>query len=258
MTGLLLTLFVIVCGVNEPDSLVPKESLRVVSACASLCILMKTFDWLRLFEATAFYVQLVQATIYDIAAFMILLIISLFIFGFPMGFLTLNSIGAENEVVTGVFGSWLPDLLFNQYLLALGEFNMDGFETSPQTFVCYLFFIGATFITQITMLNMLIAIMGDTFGRIIEAKEVNAMKTKIELMKDLSLVINEEKTEKEQKVFLFVVQPEINVEDEIEEWVGTFNSMKSHTEKKIKALEDKITTHFVKQEIEDKQSESRM
>ena len=41
------------------------------------------------------------------------------------------------------------------------------------------------------MLNMLIAIMGDTFGRIIEAKEVNAMKTKIELMKDLSLVITD-------------------------------------------------------------------
>lgn len=96
-----------------------------------------------------------------------------------MGFLTMNSIGAENEVVTSVFGNWGADLLFNQYLLSLGEFNMDGFETSPQLVICYLFFIGATFITQITMLNMLIAIMGDTFDRITEAKEVNALRTKI-------------------------------------------------------------------------------
>ena len=113
MIGLLLTLFVIICGVNEPDSLVGKESLRVVSAFASFCILLKTFDWLRLFEGTAFYVQLVQATLADIAAFMILLTFSLFIFGTPMGFLTLNSIGAENEVVPSVFGPWLFDLLFN-------------------------------------------------------------------------------------------------------------------------------------------------
>ena len=70
---------------------------------------------------------------------------------------------------------------------------MEGFDST----ICYLFFIGATFITQITMLNMLIAIMGDTFGRIIEAKEVNAMKTKIELMEDLSLVMNDEDKDEE-------------------------------------------------------------
>ena len=56
MTGLLMTLFVIVCGVNEPDVMVSKESLRVVAAFASLRLLTKTFDWLRLFEETAFYI----------------------------------------------------------------------------------------------------------------------------------------------------------------------------------------------------------
>lgn len=56
LSGLLMTLFVIVCSVNEPDSLMSKEHLRVVAAFASFCILTKTFDWLRLFEETAFYV----------------------------------------------------------------------------------------------------------------------------------------------------------------------------------------------------------
>ena len=75
---------------------------------------------------------------------------------------------------------------------------MDGFDLSPQKTICYVFFIGATFMTQVTMLNMLIAIMGDTFGRIIEAKEVNALKTKIDLMKDLSLVITDKNDVMEQ------------------------------------------------------------
>ena len=86
---------------------------------------------------------------------------------------------------------------------------MDGFDLSPQKNICYLFFIGATFSTQVTMFNMLIAIMGDTFGRIIEAKQVNALKTKIDLMNDLSLVITDRNEEMEQDVFLFVITPEV-------------------------------------------------
>ena len=56
MGGMLMILFVIICGVNEPDTFISKEPLRVVAAFASLCLLTKTFDWLRLFEETAFYV----------------------------------------------------------------------------------------------------------------------------------------------------------------------------------------------------------
>ena len=79
------------------------------------------------------------------------------------------------------------------------------------------------------MLNMLIAIMGDTFGRIIESKEVNAMKTKIELMEDIALVMNKKIKVEEQKIFLFVVEPDIKDDDSVSEWVGSFNSIKVHT-----------------------------
>ncbi len=40
------------------------------------------------------------------------------------------------------------------------------------------------------MLNMLIAIMGDTFERVIENKDVNAIKTKLELIGDLVAISN--------------------------------------------------------------------
>ena len=51
---------------------------------------------------------------------------------------------------------------------------------------CYFFFVFATFISQVTMLNMLIAIMGDTYARIMENKEVNATMTKLQLLSDTS------------------------------------------------------------------------
>ena len=59
------------------------------------------------------------------------------------------------------------DSTLNQYLLMLGEFDLDGFENHANLTICYMIFILSTFITQITFLNMLIAIMGDTFDRVI-------------------------------------------------------------------------------------------
>ena len=44
------------------------------------------------------------------------------------------------------------------------------------------FFIAATFFTQLTMLNMLIAIMGDSFAFVSENKEKYATKTKLEIL----------------------------------------------------------------------------
>ena len=54
---------------------------------------------------------------------MLLMVISLMIFGIPMVMLNLNrSINGEEEVIQGVSSFWLPNVVLNQYLLALGEF----------------------------------------------------------------------------------------------------------------------------------------
>ena len=67
-------------------------------------------------------------------------------------------------------------------MLTLGEFSLDNFVDHPQTGVIYIFFIVATFISSVTMLNMLIAIMGDSFGRVMENKQLNSVRMKLTLM----------------------------------------------------------------------------
>jgi len=155
-----------------------------MAAIASCTLMMKVFDWLRLFEQTAFYILLVEETMRDVSSFLILLTTALMMFGVPMVMLNLNRL-EDNSVVDEPFGFWGINMLLNQYLLALGEFSYDNFANEPQSYMCYMFFVFATFITQIAMLNMLIAIMGDTFERVIESRDVNATKTKLELMSDL-------------------------------------------------------------------------
>ena len=75
--------------------------------------------------------------------------------------------GGDSDIIQPIFNLSILDSTLNQYLLILGEFNMEGFENHVNLAICYLIFVLSTFITQITFLNMLIAIMGDTFDRVI-------------------------------------------------------------------------------------------
>ena len=90
-----------------------------------------------------------------------------------------------------VFGQFIIDVIFNQYMLSLGEFTMDGYDDHPEMVLCYFFFLGATFVTAITFLNMLIAIMGDTFGRVYENRAQYGLMTKLSIMGDYTVVIQE-------------------------------------------------------------------
>ena len=72
----------------------------------------------------------------------------------------------------------------NQYYLSLGEFDADNFKDHPHKLLCFFFFIYATLFTQITMLNMLIAIMSDTFEMVTENKLSINRKNKLALMEE--------------------------------------------------------------------------
>ena len=156
-----------------------------------LLLWVKVFDWLRLFEKTAFYVRLIIETIYDVRIFIFVFFIACFAIGQPMYMLQLNKKSGDEDIIGPVTGHFAFDSLYNQYMLSLGEFAMDGFDNHPEMALCYLLFFISTFSTQITFLNMLITIMGDTYGRVMENKAFNARVTKLEIMSELTDVIKD-------------------------------------------------------------------
>ena len=80
-------------------------------------------------------------------------------------------------------------------------------------------FLGATFFTQITMLNMLIAIMGDTFDRISEKKKLYETRTKLDILADYADNIRTDPTPFDlANKFLFIVEPEAEELDIDESW----------------------------------------
>lgn len=76
------------------------------------------------------------------------------------------------------------DALLSMYMLSLGEFNIDQFRMSANRYVAWVFFLLASFLILLVFVNMLIAIMGSTFGNVYDNQEENALFEQLMLMED--------------------------------------------------------------------------
>ena len=81
-----------------------------MSALVAFSMMIKLFDWMRLFSETAHYVTLIFETLSDSASFIIILIANLMLFGVPMSIIDLNR-SEENDIIQGDFGNWVTDVL---------------------------------------------------------------------------------------------------------------------------------------------------
>ena len=93
-------------------------------------------------------------------------------------------------------------MLVNQYLMSLGDFYTINYLDHTFFPIVWILFIMATFFTQITMLNMLIAIMGDTFDKVTENQKTFTTRTKLLILGDYTG--NFLKLEK-KNMFLFTI-----------------------------------------------------
>ena len=74
--------------------------------------------------------MVVITTLESIKLSLLVLTICFCMFGVPMTIINNNHL--EDElVVAKVFDFWIIDMLLNQYLTALGEFDMDNFNDKP-------------------------------------------------------------------------------------------------------------------------------
>ena len=175
--------FVVQIHTNFRLSSIEIEKLRVMAAMASFSLIIKLYDWLRLFEKTAFFVLLIGRTIRDIRWFLLLFGVALLQCGVPLSLLGLSRQDETESLIEENFGFWIIDAIYDQYLLSLGEFQtLKAYSSGSDSSLVLIIFTFATFFTSVTMLNMIIAIMGDSFANFIEYREVNGIKTKLAIL----------------------------------------------------------------------------
>ena len=93
---------------------------------------------------------------------------------------------------------------------------MDAYEEHPNSALCYMFFLSATFLIQITALNMLIALMGDTFDRVIELRPVASRQNKLRILLDMANCIDTINTEINQTRYLYIIESKDNKRQNLE------------------------------------------
>lgn len=84
--------------------------------------------------------------------------------------------------------------------------------------------------------------MGDTFDKVTEHKDVNAIKCKLELMADLVAILPKKNEEDDPEIFFFMVQPVVDEDDDDgdDEWEGTIKTMSTVINKQKKLLKNKM------------------
>ena len=140
-----------------------------VTALAMFFMWIKAFYWMRLFSMFSNYVRLIRATLWDIKFFMILYFFILLTFANALIILNTGRLESK-KLYDDIFSFRVLDAFFNIYLLSLGEFATDNFEGKQQDMMAWFIFFASTFITQITFLNMLIAVMSDTYDQVKEVE----------------------------------------------------------------------------------------
>ena len=81
-----------------PDRrLIDLEVLQVMGAVSSGLLMVQFYNWLRLFDNTAFYVRLITQTIRRIRYFLLLFVVALALFGLPLNLLNQSRYRYEED-----------------------------------------------------------------------------------------------------------------------------------------------------------------
>ena len=201
------------------------EDINAVGSIAVLIMWFRLFYLLRVFSETAYLISMIQAIILDMKYFVLALVIA--ILAFANTFWILGRAGDEGNFA----GKSIFDAFIFSYKMGLGDFNTDGFNTKHEDLIWALWFLN-TLIILIILLNLVIAIMGDTFDRVQETQEATMLQEFASIIRENEFLVNRHKMFKDVK-YIVIVQPEQAEGGVSTSWEGKLNQLKRFLEGKF-------------------------
>jgi len=169
---------------GEITNFISHEQLQVYGAIAIFMMWFKLFYWMRLFKPFSAFIRMITEIIKDIQVFLIMLIIALSAFANIIFLLNINRMEQGGDpLYESLIGIAPLDAMIHAYLMGLGDFNRDTYS-SENAKVVWIMFILATIIVALIFMNLLIAIMGESFSRITGIMQQSTMKEICSIMED--------------------------------------------------------------------------
>ena len=126
-----------------------------------MILVMKILYYLRTLQEFGYLIRMITEVMKDMYTFLVVMTVT--IFAFSEASYSLNNNKQRDE---RVFGSYFESITFT-FFNAMGELNVDGFQDLSIAWV--IFFLCALF-NLIVMLNLLIAIISETYDRVNQTK----------------------------------------------------------------------------------------
>jgi hypothetical protein len=156
-------------------------------------------------------IKIVTEIIYELRYF--LLVLAVLLTGFSCAFAVSMPDNAAFDDGTQYGMGLLSSGVLTSYLAMLGAFDASDY-TNPESKV---FFVAFLFLIVVIMLNLLIALMADTFERVTESWVFESRKMRVETIIEQELLMDDSDNTDCFPAFLQVLRP---VEDVADEWAG--------------------------------------
>lgn len=165
------------------------ETVLAINAVAVFMVWLKFFYLLRIFTETASFIRMITEIIKDMGVFSLIYITANLAFANAFFLLDggFSNVVPDDDKISG--STWWEVVLY-VYMTGLGEFGTDDFPEATNQAMFWIFFLLCTILVQLVFLNLLIAIMGDTFGRVLEIKEEASLREKCSLIAENWFYLN--------------------------------------------------------------------
>ena len=201
------------------------KDINRVSGISVLILYFKLFYFLRIFFATAYLVRMIIEIILDMKFFVTVLLIGTMAFANSFYIFGRNSSSADGNLA----GTDIGQAFIFSYRIGLGDFDTSGFSTRDQEVLWTVFFLN-TLIIQVVLLNLIIAIMGDTFDRVQETQENSMLRELAQMIRENEFLFSRKRKFRKSK-YIIVIEPEKKA-DGIGSavWEGKLNQLKNFIE----------------------------
>ena len=194
------------------------DDTNAVAGVAVLLLWVRVFYLLRVFPDTAYLVSMITYIILDMRFFLLALFLAVCAFANAYYILGRNS---EEDNFSGD-NAW--QAFIYSYRTGYGDFDVEGFGTRDEILIWIIWFIN-TIIIAIILLNLVIAIMGDTFGRVQETQEATKLKEYASIMRESEFLFTRSSFFRKTK-YIIVIEPNKSDEDDQGDWQGKLIELK--------------------------------
>jgi hypothetical protein len=215
--SIIFNYILIICALSDANF----DSSNAIAVIAIFLMWARLFYLLRVFSYTSYLVNMIICILRSMMLFMFAFILSAIAFGNCLYILGRSSVG-ENFTGDDIWKSFIYS-----YNFALGNLGgVSTFGNSQDEWLVWLVFVVMTVFTNIIMLNLVIAIITETFDQVQETQDTTKLRDFANIMRENEFLINRKRLFGNIK-YIVVAEPNYDEDEGDTSWKGRLKELKN-------------------------------